>query len=106
MIKEFINKQYETNNNLPRSTDGLKVGVDEPLPVSKYLSNDIAGLRMNLIQPEGERFRKLGGECAQAMDQAMRSIRPGQTERQNAARLALEIETRGIQPVCLLVATK
>jgi antitoxin VapB len=60
---------------------------------------------VNLTQPEGERFRKLAGECVQAMDQAMRSIRPGQTEWQIAARLAMETETRGVQPVCLLVAT-
>jgi antitoxin VapB len=101
----LVSPWYESNHTLARLTDGLKVGVDEPLPAGMDLSTEIARLRVNLTQPEGDRFRKLGGECAQAMDQAMRSIRPGQTERQIAARLALETETRGVQPVCLLVAT-
>jgi len=101
----LVSPWYEVSHTLAGLTDGLKVGADEPLPTSLDLSTDIARLRVNLTQSEGERFRKLGGECAQAMDQVMRSIRPGQTERQIAARLALETETRGVQPVCLLVAT-
>ncbi len=101
----LVSPWYEVSHTQARLTDGLKVGVDEPLPSGEDLSNDIARLRVNLTQPEGERFRKLGRECAQAMDQVMRSIRPGQTERQIAARLAMETETRGVQPVCLLVAT-
>ncbi len=101
----LVSPWYETSHTLARLTDGLKVGVDEPLPASLDLSTDIARLRVNLTQPEGERFRKLAVECAQAMDRGMRSIQPGQTERQIAARLAMETETRGVQPVCLLVAT-
>jgi antitoxin VapB len=75
----LVSPWYEVSHTLARLTDGLKVGVDEPLPASVDLSIDIARLRVNLTQPEGERFRKLGGECAQAMDQVMRSIRANRT---------------------------
>ncbi len=101
----LVSPWHEASRHLDRLTSGLKVGADEPLPAYVDLSTDIARLRMNLTPSEGERFRKLGRECARAMDEAMRSIRPGQTERQIAARLAFETETRGVQPICLLVAT-
>ena len=45
---------------------------------------------------EGVRFRVLGRLCAEAMDHAIRAIRPGFTEHQIAAQLALEGRTRGI----------
>ena len=96
---------FETSDAVTRLAGGMKLGTDGLAPGSVDLSNEMARLRMNLTAPEEDRFRKLGALCAQAMEQVMHSIKPGQTERQIAGKLALETETRGVQPVGLMVAS-
>ena len=62
-------------------------------------------LRMNLQPVEVERFRALGQLCGQAIGAAVQAVRPGMTEMEIAARLELEAQSRGAQPVVVLVAT-
>jgi len=86
-------------------TRGLKVGADGDLPGMVDLSVEIAHLRAQLTPQEGERFRRLGRLCAEAMDLAVRGIRPGQSEFEIAALLGEEAQRRGVQPIVNLVAT-
>jgi Xaa-Pro aminopeptidase len=86
-------------------TRGLKLGADVPYPGATDLSAEIARLRANLVPEEVERFRKLGHLCAEAMDSAIRAVRPGQTEYQIAGLLAHEAESRGAQAIVNLIAT-
>lgn len=96
---------YEAPDTLTRLTNGSRLGTDGPVPGAVDLSYDLARLRANLTPEEGERFRSLGRLCAEAIDSAVRAVRPGQTEYEIAALLAHETERRGAQAIVNLVAT-
>jgi Xaa-Pro aminopeptidase len=84
---------------------GLKLGADGAYPGAVNLADEIAHLRADLLPEEGQRFRVLGKLCGQAIDRAVRAVRPGQTEQQMAALLEQEIQNLGVQPVVVLIAT-
>jgi Xaa-Pro aminopeptidase len=90
---------------LSQLTKGLQVGADGDLPGMADLSMEVARLRSRLTPQEGERFRQLGRLCAEGMEAACRSVRPGQTEYQVAAMLARETQQRGVQPIVNLIAS-
>lgn len=96
---------YETSDAVERLTGGLRLAADEPYAGAQDVTADIASLRTHLTPEEGERFRTLGRLCAEAMDAAIRQIRPGQTEHEIAALLARETAGRGVWPIVDLVAT-
>ncbi len=100
-----VSPWYSENEPLEALLKGLKVGTDWPHPQYRDLSREIARLRAALTPEEGVRFRVLGRLCAEAMDNAIRAIRPGWTEHQIAAHLDLEARSRGIHPIVNLVAT-
>ena len=86
-------------------TRGLGLGCDGACPGAVDLSAEMARVRANLLPEEGERFRALGRLCAEAMDVAIRAVRPGQTEQEIAALLAYETQRRSVQPIVNLIAT-
>ncbi|MGA9349348.1 MAG: M24 family metallopeptidase [Anaerolineae bacterium] len=96
---------HEAQDAVAELTRGLRVGADGPYPGAADLSGNLARLRANLTPEEGERFRVLGRLCAEAMDSAVRAVRPGQTEYQIAGLLAHEAERRGVQAIVNLIAT-
>ncbi len=96
---------YQAQDTVAELTAGLRLGADGPYPGATDLSGDLARLRANLTPEEGERFRVLGRLCAEAMDSAVRAVRPGQTEYQIAALLAQQAESRGVQAIVNLIAT-
>jgi len=96
---------HAANHAMAELTHGLKLGCDGPYPDAVDLSNELARLRANLMPEEVERFRSLGRLCAEAMDAAIRAVKPGQTEREIAALLAYEAERRGAQAIVNLIAT-
>ena len=73
---------YETNQAVDQLAHSLKLGADVSHPGAVDLSAEFSQLRSTLGPEEGERFRKLSQLCAQAMDQVIRSVRPGMTEYQ------------------------
>jgi Xaa-Pro aminopeptidase len=100
-----ISPWYKEDNEIGKLIKGLKIGADHPYPNTVDITRDIARLRANLTQEEGIRFRVLGRLCAEAMDIAIRSTKPGETEHQIAARLDFECRNRGVQPIVNLIAT-
>jgi Xaa-Pro aminopeptidase len=96
---------HEAQDTVAELTRGLRLGADGPHSGATDLSGDLARLRANLTPEEGERFRALGRLCAEAMDGALRAVRPGQTEHQIAGFLAHEAESRGAQAIVNLIAT-
>ena len=96
---------HQAQDTVAELTAGLRLGADGPYPGATDLSGDLARLRANLTPEEGERFRVLGRLCAEAMDSAVRAVRPGQTEYQIAALLAQQAESRGVQAIVNLIAT-
>ena len=61
-------------------------------------------LRFTLLPPEIERYRRLGQDAALAIETACREARPGERERDVAARIAQGCAARGILPLVVLVA--
>jgi Xaa-Pro aminopeptidase len=96
---------HSANNAVAELTRGLRLGCDGPAPDAVDLSAEVSRLRANLLPEEGERFKTLGRLCAEAMDAAIRAVRPGQTEQEIAARLAHETQQRSAQPIVNLIAT-
>lgn len=96
---------YEKNSAISELTHGLKLGSDGLFPGALDLSDEITHLRANLTPTEGERFRILGQLCAEAMNAAVWSVRPGQTEYEIAGILSMEAEQRGVQATVNLIAT-
>lgn len=100
-----VHPWYEAPEAIQALRRGLRVGADIPFPGATDLSGPLARLRANLTPEEGARFRELSRLCAAAMDHAIRAVRPGMSEHQIAARLAAELEGRGVQAIVNLVAT-
>ena len=97
---------YQANTTIADLTGGLKLGADgSAFPGATNLAPEIARLRANLTPEESERFRILGRICAEAMNSAIRSVCPGQTEYEIAAILGRETQARGAQPTVNLIAT-
>ncbi|UCG24405.1 MAG: M24 family metallopeptidase, partial [Chloroflexota bacterium] len=84
---------------------GKRLGADSPYPGATDLSVAIGRLRANLTPQEGDRFRILGRLCAEAMDEAIRAVRPGQSEYEIAGLLAQATESRGAQAIVNLIAS-
>jgi antitoxin VapB len=96
---------HEANREISALTEKLNLGADMPYPGAVDLSSQMARLRADLTLEEGERFRKLGKLCAEAMEAAIRAVRPGMSEYQIAGLLAGEAQRRGAQPIVNLIAT-
>jgi Xaa-Pro dipeptidase len=66
--------------------------------------NSLAPLRFTLLPAEMDRYRALGADAAEAVEEAGRSARPGDAEAQIAGRVADLCAARGILPLVNLVA--
>ncbi len=95
---------YTSHNEAAALMTGQRVASDCAFPGAQDCSSELARLRANLTPEEGQRFRVLGKYCAQAMEAAIKTVRPGQAEYEIAAHLAGEVEIRGAQVIVNLVA--
>ena len=96
---------HENNPAVADLTRGLTLAADGPYPGAIDLSGEMARLRANLLPEEGARYRTVSALCAQAMNTAIRAVRPGLTEYEIAALLDRETFARGVQPIVNLIAT-
>jgi antitoxin VapB len=96
---------HEDNPAVADLTRGLKLAADGPYPGAIDLSGELARLRANLLPEEGTRCHEVSALCAQAMNAAIRTVRPGMTEYEIAALLDRETFMRGVQPIVNLIAT-
>lgn len=96
---------YEMNDAVVELARGLRLGADHACPGAVDLSTELSRLRATLTPEEGVRFRSLSRGCADAMDKAIRAVHPGMTEHQIAGLLAGEVQSLGIQPTVVLIAT-
>jgi Xaa-Pro aminopeptidase len=96
---------WSGENVVAELAGGLRLAADGPYPGAVDLGTEMARLRANLTPVEGERFAILGRLCAEAMDDAIHSVRPGQSEFQIASHLSQATEERGVQAIVNLIAT-
>jgi antitoxin VapB len=101
----LISPWTEPLKELDKLVDGKNFAADGPFPGAVDVNGEVAGLRSALTGIEGERFRKLGILCAEAMVSALQAARPGMSEFQIAAALSKETLARGVLPIVNLVAT-
>jgi Xaa-Pro dipeptidase len=66
---------------------------------------NVAALRYQLSPAEILKYRWLGRECAEAVEQVTRGLQPGMTEREIETQIANALMKRGIRPTVLLVGT-
>lgn len=66
-------------------------------------ADDLTAVRMCLGDQEQERLRALAADTTGALEGALASWRPGESDRDVAARVAYRLECDGIFPACLLV---
>jgi Xaa-Pro aminopeptidase len=83
---------------------GLKLGSDIAFGEAKVIDGEVAKLRWSLLPVEVERYRRLGRECAAAMEQTLPAIRPGQSEFEVAAVISGKLIAAGILPQVVLIA--
>lgn len=99
-----VGEWHTAGDALPDLAAGLRLGADGPYPGAVDLGDELRHLRMRLQPAEQGRFRALGRICAEAMDGAIRAVRPGMTEFEIAALLAAEAQRRGVSPIVNLIA--
>jgi Xaa-Pro aminopeptidase len=96
---------FEGNPAVADLTHGMKLAADGPYPGAIDLSAEMTRLRANLQPAEVERYRAVSRSCAEAMNAAIRAVRPGMAEYEIAALLDRETFARGVQPIVNLIAT-
>lgn len=96
---------HQAEGHIAELSQGLRLGSDGPHNGAVDLSAAVGQLRTNLTPEEGDRFRALGQLCAEAMDEAIRAVRPGQSEYEVAGLLAQATESRGAQAIVNLIAS-
>ncbi|NDJ78027.1 MAG: aminopeptidase P family protein [Chloroflexi bacterium] len=82
---------------------GATLGTDFPLEGAKDLTREIAIQRSRLLPVEVERFRQLGGACAEAIHRAINRVKPGNTDHEIAAALSYETRAVSTNPIVVLV---
>ncbi len=95
---------WHAANAIGELTRGLKLGADWGFPNALDLTGEFGRMRANLLPEEDERFRAVGKLCADAMDAAIRAVKPGMTEFEIAAALGEQVQARGVQPIVNLIA--
>jgi Xaa-Pro aminopeptidase len=102
---EFVvHNWYEPASAIERLASGLRLSSDSPFPQAIDLNHDLARLRAQLSAEEMGRFRALGQLTAAAMQSAIDTIQPGQSELQIAARLGAAVQAQGALPIVNLIA--
>jgi len=100
-----VSPWFEGEDKITSLTRGMNLGTDSGYPNALVLSVEIASIRSQLTLEEGKRYRELGRLCAQGMQLAIESVKPGMSEFEIAGALAQSVESRGVQVVVNLVAT-
>ena len=83
---------------------GEKIISDLPCSVATAQPQAIMALRQSLTPEEVARYRALGKEVGEALEEACMMVEPGMTEYEVAAALASEHYERGIVPIVVLIA--
>ncbi|HXD31955.1 MAG TPA: M24 family metallopeptidase [Pyrinomonadaceae bacterium] len=85
--------------------DGQPLGSDTYLNGgAQVIEGDVSACRYKLTAAEIERFRALGKDAGEVIGKFMKTLEPGETEKDIAIRAAETFATRDMQTVVLLVA--
>ncbi len=104
-FEPVVDPWYGPNARAKELLEGKRLGSDGGHPGSVDLTAEIAALRASRTPEELSRFQQLGKACANAMNAAIRQVRPGLTEMEIAGLLAQAAYAQGALPIVNLVAT-
>jgi Xaa-Pro dipeptidase len=97
-------KWYEKQPDLARVL-GLAGTVGSDVDRDGCTTVNVAPLRYQLSPAEVLKYRWLGRNCAEAVEQVTRGLKPGMTEREIEAQIVNALMKRGIRPTVLLIGT-
>ena len=83
---------------------GLRVASDDGVAGTPPLGEAFTELRYSLTEQEVKRYRALGHDCSEAMEEAGRRVARGQAEHQIASEVCRAFLARDIVPVVVLIA--
>lgn len=83
---------------------GKKAASDDGFAGLPLLGGDFVQLRYELTESECARYRRLGRDAADALEDTCFGVQRGMTEADVAAETAAQCRRRGINPIVLLVA--
>ena len=89
---------------IAKETAGKRIGTDISREGLAPLKDKVAALRWSLTEGEIERYRNLGRDCALAMNDTCRALRPGLAEHEVAGDIGGRLLAMGIEPHVLLIA--
>lgn len=85
--------------------ENKRIGSDTGVFGTVDVAGQIQKLRYVLTEEERERMPRIGPECAQILEDAVRDIAPGETELEAAGRVTGRLVAKGYQvPVCLVAS--
>lgn len=82
---------------------GKKILSDTGMLGTTDVSNEIDQMRLVLTEYELENYRKLGKDCDEVFSKVMPTLKPEMTELEVAARISLELMSKDIEPLLILV---
>lgn len=104
---EVVAEEWHLNNMtevIGRLVTGDVAADGNWLPGAMDLGDTIGQLTWQLLPPEVERYRALGADVSEALEQSAREIERGQSEHEIAAVLTGKLVRAGIQPLVILIA--
>lgn len=97
---------YETMGEfLEKYCEGKEYASDTGIQGTVCVQGELVHVRMQLSEMEVERYRQIGQECAQIVEQTAMEARPGQSEKEIAALIKNRCINKGISPDCVLVGS-
>lgn len=107
-------KQYnwfETNKErdvrgeiIKEASRGGRIGSDIDYPNTVFVGENFRKLRYSLTETEIKRYRWLGRQTTEAVEEVCRNVKQGMNEFQIEAITASSLRSRGIMPTVLLIA--
>jgi antitoxin VapB len=88
--------------DLARKLGGAQTASDTG--ISGFAAVNLTDLRVPLLEPEVERFRAAGKAVAEATTRVLKTLRPGVSEDEMAARISQDLLAQHITPSVLLMA--
>ena len=93
----------DRTDELAHELGGVEIGSDTVQP--GFYPVSLTALRTPLLPGECDRFRTLGTAVAESTARVLRTLQPGVTEDEMAARVAADLLAQHITPTVLLMAT-
>ena len=104
-VVEFDWWRSDNRTMVNKIMNGKRFGCDTDFPGGTNVYEELKQLRYSLRPEEVARFRKSAVECADALENTCRSVKPGMTEFQVCGVLMKNVMERGIEPIVSLVAS-